>query len=179
MAIRIWSSPAVGVVAAILFAAAFLVIAVRLVRDIRRDLLAAASLVPDQNVVLPRGPVILAVEAPRLATAYRALRFQVSDGGGRAVADLAYRMTTASGAVYGVTRVKVPFGRFTVARSGPFRIRASGLAPDQDPSDYRLLFTRPYLARLALQIAGLVFCFAGAFLALLRALWLVGLMQKG
>jgi len=179
MAIRIWTSPAFGSAAVILFLAAFVVIAVRLVRDNRKDVLAAAPLVPEQKVLLPAGPVILAVEAPRLSVAYRALRFQVSDDGGRPVADLRYRMTTASGAVYGVTRVKVPFGRLTITHPGAFHVRASGLPPDQDPTAYRLVFTRPYLARLALQIIGLVLCFTGAFLALLRVLWLLGLMRKG
>ncbi len=70
--------------------------------------------------------------------------------------------------------MKVPFGSIP---SGVYSARITGLQPGKDYSQYRLMFSRPYIARMALQIIGIVISAVGMLLSILWAAWLAGLLK--
>jgi hypothetical protein len=72
-----------------------------------------------------------------------------------------------------VRTVRIPFGRVTVARPGGYLVRVTGLDPARDYSRTRILLSRPYLGRMAVQIVGIVLCGVAALLCLILASWQV------
>jgi hypothetical protein len=88
-----------------------------------------------------------------------------------------YSLLTGQGAVYGLTTMKVPFGPAAVLRAGVYRARISGLEAGKDYTRYRLMISRPYLARLTLQIIVLVLCGVGMLLDVIWVAWLAGWMK--
>jgi hypothetical protein len=83
----------------------------------------------------------------------------------------------STGAVTGISTVKIPVGRLTLARPDKLTVRVKGLAPDTNYSTSHVVLARPHLARMAMQIVGLVVCGVGMLLSLLWGLWLVGVVK--
>jgi hypothetical protein len=151
-----------------------------LLRGNRTDVLTTQPLMQEQKVDLPlTGEVVLRIEMPRFDTDHRRFQFEIVESQSGKVVTMAHHGRTSSGAVYGVTTMKVPIGRMVVSRPGSYIVRVAGMTADKDYSTYRLLFSRPYLGRMAFQIVGIVLCGVGMLLCLLWSLWLMGVMKSG
>lgn len=143
---------------------------VSLVRGNRRDVLLTAPIAADQEVRLAySGIALILVEMPRTAD-HRALRIQVvNEQNGEIIA-----MPAAAGeATYGVSTMAVPFGRMR-ANPGAYRVQIAGLQPGRDYAEWRLVLSRPYMGRMALQIIGIALCGVGMLLSAIWAAWLAG-----
>jgi hypothetical protein len=158
---------------------AFVWCAVKMVKGNRDDILVSAPVRPEQEIRLPAaGAVLLLLESPRMATDYRAMQVELEEKQSGQKVTMNYSLMTAQGAVYGLTTVKVPFGRLSV-RPGAYIARIHGLQAGHDYSGYRLMISRPYIGRMTLQIIALVLCGAGMLGSLIWAAWLAGLMKHG
>jgi hypothetical protein len=98
----------------------------------------------------------------------------VDQQSGQAVT-MQYSLMTAQGAAYGVSTMQVPFGRMN-ARPGTYLVRMAGLQGGKDYSGYRLILSRPYMGRMAIQIIGIVLCGVGMLLSVIWAAWMAGLL---
>jgi hypothetical protein len=152
----------------------------RLLRSNREQLVATGPMTAEQEFVL-REPaaLLLVVEVPRFGSDFRQLAFEVVEKSTGQSTKLHYDFVHAQGAVYGVTTMRVPLGRITVQRPGAYLVRINGLQPDTDYSRSRIMFSRPYLGRMVLQIIGIVICAIGMLLSLLLVLWQVLPLQQG
>jgi hypothetical protein len=146
--------------------------ALRLIRSNRDQLLASGALIPEQQFTLAEtGEVVLLLETPRMAVSYPHLTFVVVETATGSATQMVYDYARAQGAVRGVSTVRIPFGRLTVQRPGAYLVRVTGLDAARDYSGSRILLSRPYLGRMALQIVGIVLCAVGALLCLILAAW--------
>jgi len=64
-------------------------------------------------------------------------------------------------------------------QSGTYIVWVIGLQAGADYSGSRIMLSRPYLARLVLQIVGIVVCAIGMLLSLLLALWQILPLRHG
>jgi hypothetical protein len=152
--------------------------ALRLIRGNRAALVSSLPLVAGQTVAVESpGELVVSVEVPRLATDYRQWEFEVLEERSKQTHAMKWDGPRSTGAVTGISTVKIPLGRLTLAQPDQLTLRVKGLAPDANYSDYRLILARPHLLRMALQITGLVLCGVGALLSLLRALWLMDVVK--
>ena len=152
----------------------------RLLRSNRADVQTTLPLVQEQKVDLAAaGEMVLRIEMPRFDTDHRRLQFEIVESLSGKVITMAHRGRTNSGATYGVTTMKVPIGRMAVSQPGSYIIRVAGMTAGKDYSAYRLMFSQPYLARMAFQIVGIALCGVGMLLSLLWGLWLMGLLTSG
>jgi hypothetical protein len=150
-----------------------------LVRGNRKDVLVSAPLASQQEVSLTAaGEVLLMIESPRLAADYRAFQIQWIDKQTGQAQMMNYSFATAQGAAYGLSTVKVPFGRMT-AHAGVYVVRIAGLQIGKNYSDYRLILSRPYMGRIAIQVIGIVLCGVGMLLSLIWAAWVAGWLKSG
>jgi hypothetical protein len=174
------NSLVIPAVAFVLFLTLLVWSAIHLIRANRSDDLVAAGMAPEQEITLPSsGDVVVLMEVPRLAQDFRSFQIQlVEKQTGQAVL-LKYSYLTAQEAVYGVGMMKVPFGRMPAARAGTYLLRIVGLLPGNDYSRYRLILSRPYIGRMAVQIIGIVIGGVGMLLCVIYAAWVAGLMKPG
>jgi hypothetical protein len=166
-------------VAFLLFGFGVVWCAIRMVRSNRNDILAAAPVVPAQELRLPSsGMARVMLECPRTSAEYSNMRIElVEKETGRSVtAD--YSPIAAQGAVYGVTTMQVPIGPSVMLRTGAYVVRIGGLQAGNDYSRYRLMISRPYIGRLTLQIIGLVLCGVAMLLDVIWVCWMAGWMQS-
>src|ERR1051325_10466885 len=176
------SLPLLAGASAIFFALGVLLIwvVVRLVRNNRAQLVASGPLVAEQEFAI-REPaeLLLLVEVPRFGSNFRELKFEVIEKTTRISTAMRYDFLRAQGAVYGVTTMRVPLGRFVAQRPGSYLVRVTGLEPGAKDSGSRIMLSHPYLMRLVLQIIGIVICAIGMLLSLLLAMWQVVPLQQG
>jgi hypothetical protein len=152
--------------------------ALRLIRGNRTAVVASLPLVAQQTVAVDSpGELVVSVEVPRLATDYRQWEFEVVETHTKQTHVMRWGGPRATGAVTGISTVKIPLGRLALAQPDQLTLRVKGLAPDGNYSTYHLILARPHLARMALQIVGLVLCGVGALLSLLWGLWLMGVVK--
>ena len=123
--------------------------------------------------------MVVLVQMPQLASGFDQLQIELTEKQSGHTDVLKYSYAQAQGAVHGFDGVKMPFGHSTAPRAGVYVARVSGLDPGKDYSAYRLIFSRPYLGRMTLQIIGIVFCAVGMLGCLIWAAWLAGLMKQG
>jgi hypothetical protein len=176
------TSPSYGLLA--VAGAVFVVLAIglvmcisSLVRGNRQDLLASAPVVGESEITLSSaGEVTILIETPRTSADFRAFQIQLLEKKTGQISTMTYSYVTAQGAVYGVSMMQVPFGRFA-ANAGDYFVRVSGLRPGQDYSSYKLIVSRPYMGRMVLQIIGIVLCGVGMLGSVIWSAWLAGLMQ--
>ena len=155
-------------------------VVVRLLRSNREQLLASGPMTTEQEFALREAAaLLLLIEVPRFGSGFRELEFEVVERASGRATKLSYDFVRAQGAVYGVTTMRVPLGRVTVERPGSYLVRVGGLKPGGDYSRCRIMFSRPYLRRMVLQIIGIVICAIGMLLSLLLALWQVLPLQQG
>ena len=155
-------------------------VVVRLLRSNREQLLASGPMTAEQEFALREAAaLLLLIEVPRFGSGFRELEFEVVERASGRATKLSYDFVRTQGAVYGVTTMRVPLGRVTVERPGSYLVRVGGLKPGGDYSRCRIMFSRPYLRRLVLQIIGIVICAIGMLLSLLLALWQVLPLQQG
>ncbi|MEO7698768.1 MAG: hypothetical protein ABIZ04_06050 [Opitutus sp.] len=152
--------------------------ALRLIRSNRAAVISTLPLVPEQTVSVDvPGELVLSVEVPRMTTEYRQWEYEVVEVSTKQVHRMKYGGPRATGAVKGFSTIKVPLGRFALARSETLVLRVAGLSPSGDYSTYHLILASPHLARMALQIVGLALCGVGALLSLLWGLWNLGVVK--
>jgi hypothetical protein len=146
----------------------------RLLRSNREQIVASGPLAGEQELTLrDRGALLLLVEVPRFKANFRQFEFEVVEKATGQATKLSYDFGRAQGAIYGVNTMRVPLGRIMIERPGPFLVRIAGLRSEVDYASSRIMFSRPYLGRMALQIIGIVICAIGMLLSLLLALWQV------
>ncbi len=152
----------------------------RLLRSNRKQLVAGGPLVAEQEFAI-REPaeLLLLVEVPRLGSNFRELDFEVIEKTTGRSTRMRYNYLRAQGAVYGLTTMRVPLGRIAVPAPGVYVVRIAGLQPGADSLGSRIMLSRPYLARMILQIIGIVICAIGMLLSLLLALWQILPLQQG
>ena len=168
-----------GGVAFILFGVGLVLCVTGLVRGNRESVVATAPLIQEQEIRLPPstgGEILVLVETPRTAADYGGFQIQFVEKQTGQVVTLGYSMMRAQGTVYGVTTMKVPFGRLP-ARPGVYTVRISGMQPGADYSRYGLILSKPYMGRMALQIIGIVLCGVGMLLTAIGVAWSAGLLK--
>jgi hypothetical protein len=152
---------------------------IRLVKSNQEDVLASSPMAQVQELNLSSsGVVVLLLEVPRLASDFRSFQIELTEKQTGQIVTMKYSLITAKGAVYGLSTMQVPFGRWT-ARAGAYVCRIDGLLPGKDYSRYQLILSRPYIGRMTLQIIAIVFCGVGMLLSILWAAWLEGLLKPG
>jgi hypothetical protein len=152
----------------------------RLLRSNREQLVAGGPLTAEQEFMIGEpAALVLLIEVPRFGSNFRQFEFEVVEKASGQSTKLRYDFLRAQGAVYGVTTMRVPLGRITVQRPGSYLVRIGGLQPGTDYSRSRIMFSRPYLGRMVLQIIGIVICAIGLLLSLLLALWQILPLQHG
>jgi hypothetical protein len=170
---------AIAGVAFVLFGIGLVFCVMNLIRGNREDVLASAPIVHEQGLTLASaGETLVVIEVPRTASDFRSFQIQLTDGASGQSVTMSYSLATAQGAVYGVSTMQVPFGRFK-ANAGTYLMRIAGLQPGDDYSRYRLILSRPYLGRMALQIIGIALCGVGMLGCVIWSAWLAGLMKQG
>ena len=153
-------------------------IALRLIRSNRAAIVATLPLRPEQTIAVENpGELVISIEVPRMTTEYREWEFEAVEAGTRQTHLMKWGGPRATGTVTGISTIKIPLGRFTLARPDTLTLRVKGLAADANYSTYQLVLARPHLARMALQIVGLVICGVGALLSLIWGLWLLGVVK--
>jgi hypothetical protein len=163
----------VASIAFVAFAILLIFAVAALLRSNKRQLVATGRLVAEQEFDLPAVPLLLLLEVPRFGSNFRDLEFDLIGQPTGKVITLSYNLLRAQGAVYGVTTMRVPIGRLTVEQPGLYLLRVNGLPAGAENTDSRILFSRPYLARMILQIIAIVLLAIGLLLSLLLALWQV------
>ena len=180
MVIKSWSLLTVAGVVFVLLGAGLVWVVLNLLRSNRGDILASAALADEQEINLPSpGVVLLLLETPRTASDFRQFQVELVEKESGQTVKMKYDFVTAQGAVYGLTTMKVPFGRMTAPRAGPYMVRVAGLQAGKDYSNYRLMLSRPYLGRMVFQIIGIVICGVGMLGTVIWASWLAGLLKPG
>lgn len=153
--------------------------ALRLIQGNRGDTLATAPFVPSQEIHLPPGlDIEVLVQVPQLTAGFQDMQLEVVDGESKQSSVMKYTYGSTQGAVHGFDGVKLRFGELNTSGKGSYTVRLSGLAPGKDYSNCKIIFSRPYLGRMTLQIIGLVFCAVGMLGCLIWAAWLAGLMKQ-
>jgi hypothetical protein len=169
---------AVAGVALVLFCAGAAWTALRLIRGNRAAVVATLPLLSEQVVAVESpGELVVSIEAPRMATEYRQWEFELLEASTRRTHLMKYGGPRSTGAVTGISTIKIPVGRLTLERPDKLTIRVKGLSADANYSTYHIVLARPHLARMAVQIVGLVLCGVGTLLSLLWGLWLLGVVK--
>lgn len=155
----------------VLFASLLVWVVTALLRSRRKQFIATGPLVEEQVLEIAEAlPLLLMVEVPRFGSNFRDFRFDVIEEATGETTSLSYSFVRAQGTVYRVTTMQLPIGRFEISRPGTYRVRISGLEPTRDYSGSRVMLSRPYLARLVLQIIGIVISAVGLLLSLVLGL---------
>lgn len=179
MIVKSWSILILASIAFVALGCVLIWIVVRLLRSNRNQVLATAALVPSQELTIREpGELLLLVETPRFGSDYRNFEFEVIEKSTGHTTKMKYDFARAQGATYGVTTMRIPVGRMNAQQADTYLLRVAGLQLGKDYSRYRILLSRPYLARMALQIVGIVICGIGMLLSLLLALWQVLPLQE-
>jgi hypothetical protein len=153
-------------------------VATQLIRSNRAAVIATLPLLREQTVAIEApGELVVSIEVPRLTTDYRQWEIEVVEAHTKRAHGMRYSGPRATGAVKGLSTIKIPLGRLTLAQPGELTLRVKGLAPDANYTAYHIVLARPHLARIALQVVGVVVCGVGMLLSLLRALWLMGVLK--
>jgi len=152
--------------------------ALRLIRGNRAAVISTLPLLSEQTIAVESpGELVVSIEVPRMTTEYRRLELEVVEASTKRIHPMKYNRLTSTGAVTGISTIKIPLGRLTTAQPDNLTLRVNGLAPDVDYSTSHLVLARPHLARMAIQIVSLVLCGVGMLLSLLWGLWLVGAVK--
>jgi hypothetical protein len=180
MMVKSWSLLTVAGAVFSLAAIGLIFCVVQLVKGNRSDTLLSVALVPQQEINLPgAGEVIVLVQIPQLASGFAGLQIEFTEKESGRAQMMKYSYASTQGAVHGFNGVKLRFGRMTIPRAATYEARVSGLSLGKDYSNYRLIFSRPYLSRMTMQIIGIVVCGLGMLGCLIWGLWLAGLMKQG
>ena len=175
-----WSLLAVAGTVFTLLAVGLVCCVVQLVKGNRGDTLISAALVPQQEIHLPgAGEVVVLLQMPQLATGFNDLQIELTEKESGSTQLMKYSYASAQGAVHGLDGVKMRFGSLTIPRETTYVVRIFGLNPGKDYSNYRLIFSRPYLGRMTFQIIGIIVCGVGMLGCLIWSAWLAGLMKQG
>jgi len=150
----------------------------KLVAGNRADVLASAPLTGGEVPLAfaSDGEVVVMIETPRRAADYRNFEILLVERQTGQITAFKYSYGPAQSTVYGASTAQVPFGRFN-ARGGAYFAHVRGLSPSGDYGRYRLVLSRPYIGRMALQIAGIVLCGVGLLGSLIWSLWLAGIVK--
>ena len=152
--------------------------ALRLIRSNRTAVIATLPLLAEQTIeVESSGELVVSIEVPRMATDYREWEFEIVEAGSGQRHLMRYGGPRSTGAVAGISTIKIPIGRLNLAQPGKLTVRVKGITFDTNYSTYHIILARPHLARMALQIAGLVLCGVGTLLSLIWTLWLLGVVR--
>ena len=179
MVVKSWSLLALAGVLFVVLAVGLVWCAMRLIRSNQGDTLATGAFVPEQGVQLPSGAEVeVLVQIPQLSTGFADVQVELIDKETERGMVLKYTRASRQGAVRGFDGMKLRFGSLKVSQSGRYIAKISGLTPGKDYSNCQIVFSRPYLGRMVVQIIGIVFCGVGMLGCLIWAAWLCGLMKQ-
>jgi hypothetical protein len=179
MMIKSGMGVAVAAIAIVLFAVGAGWMALRLIRSNRDAVIATVPVAPEQSVaVKSAGELVVSLEVPRLTTDYRAWELEVIEGSQQRIHVMKWGGPRATGTVTGISTIKVPVGRLTLASPDTLTLRVKGLTPGSNYAESNLVLARPHLSRMALQIVGIVVCGVGMLLSLIWGLWLLGVVKS-
>jgi hypothetical protein len=180
MAIKSGSSLIFAVILFLLLAPLLVWFTVSLVKGNRNDTLGSLPLIPEQEITLPAScPVVVMLEMPTLATDFGDFQVELMEKQTEQRTTMKYSYLGSQGEVRGFSKVKMPLGRLTAGSSGAYLVKITGLTAGKNYSDYRLILSRPYLGRMAVQIVGIVVCAVGMLGCVIWAAWSGGLMKQG
>jgi hypothetical protein len=149
-----------------------------LIRANQNSVLASSNLASSQEVRLDQiGEVVVLLEVPRISSEFRNFQLYFTNRDTGHEIALRYHYLTAQKSVYGVTTMKVPFGRLINTAPATWSVNITGFEPGKDYSNYQLILSKPYIGRMAVQIVGIVFCGLGMLLCVIWSCWLLGLMK--
>jgi hypothetical protein len=148
-----------------------------LVRGNQNSTLKSTTLASQEVRLDHVGEIVVLLEVPRISSEFRNFQLHFTNRATGQQIALQYRYLTAQKSVYGMTTMKVPFGRIANGAPADWSVNISGPEPGKDYSNYRLIFSRPYIGRMAGQIIGIVFCGVGMLLCVIWSCWLLGLMK--
>src|SRR5438046_6973018 len=114
----------------------------RLLRSNRDQLVASGPFSTEQEfTILDPAELLLLVEVPRFRSKFHPLEFEVIEKATGQSTRMRYDFLRAQGAVYGLTTMRVPLGRFTAQRPGAYLVRITGLLPGTDYSGSRIMLS--------------------------------------
>jgi len=153
-------------------------LALRLIRGNRAAVVASLPLLSDQTVAVDvSGELVVSIEVPRLATEFRTWEFEVVEEQTKRSHVMKYGGPRSTGTVKGFSTIKIPIGRLALERPENLAVRVKGLMSGGDYTAYHIILARPHLARMVLQIVGLVLCGVGMLLSLIWGLWQLGIVK--
>lgn len=169
---------AVAGIAFVFFCVGAAWLALRLIASNRAAVIATLPVKPEQTVAVESpGELVVSVEVPRMTTAYREWEFEILEAGTQRTNRMKWGGPRSTGTVTGMSTIKVPLGRLALARPDTLTVRVNGLGTGADHATSRVILARPHLARMALQIVGLVVCGVGTLLSVIWGLWLLGVVK--
>ena len=169
---------AVAAIALVLFAIGAGRMALLLIRGNRDATISTLPVVPEQTVAITSpGELVVSFEVPRLTTDYREWKLEVREDSTQRIHRMEWGGPRATGAVTGISTIKIPVGRLTLAKPESLTLRMSGLAAGVS-AEAHIILARPHLARMAVQIVGIVICGVGTLLSLIWGLWLLGVVKS-
>ena len=170
---------ALACICLVLFAMGAVWIALRLLRDNRVAVISTLPILPEQRfTVTEPGEIVVSFEVPRLSTDFREWELEVVEGKTQRVHRMRWGGPRATGTVKGFSTIKIPVGRLTLSEPDTLIFRVTGLTPQGRQAESHIVLARPHLARMALQIVGLVVCGVGMLLSLLGGLWTMGVLKS-
>lgn len=179
MAIKSGAGVALAGVGFVLLVIAAGWLAGRLIRGNRAAVIGTYPILPDQTIAVPvSGELVVNVEVPRLNRDFQDWDVEVIAGNSQRSHRMKWSGSYSHGVVKGFTTIRIPFGRVTTAEAERLTVRISGLEAGKDYTGSHLVLVRPHLARIALQVVGLVFCGIGMLLCVIGGLWCLGIVKN-
>jgi len=159
-------------------AAALVWLITQLIRGNQASTLATLPLAPEGEVrIETTGNFVVLLEVPRTVRDHRDFEIAVTERATENRTILKLNYLGARSKISGVSTVKIPYGTIVARQPGLFQVQVSPVVEKKDYGQYRLVFSRPYLARMVFQIVGIVICGVGMLLSVLGACWLLGLLK--
>lgn len=166
-------------VAMVLFAIGAGWLALRLVRGNRAAIVATLPVQPEQSFAAPAGELVVSLEVPRLSTDFQNWELELTEASTQRQQRMKWAGPRTSGTVKGFSTIKVPIGRLVLSAPEQLTFRLRGLAPNSDPSATHIVLARPYLARIAIHVVGIVVCGVAMLLSVIWGLWQLGVVKSG
>ncbi len=128
---------------------------VKVIRLVRQAHLVAVPLLEEQEVEFAEaGRVVLSIEGPRATRRFAGLSYELKAPGGTRVEGSAILIRPRTS---GVSKVRLGVEGYEIDRPGRYTLRIVGLgAPQANDSEHRIVFNRPYFARGAAYVVGIV-----------------------
>lgn len=111
--------------------------------------------IPHQKIeFIDIGEKYLHVEGPRFTTVFSGISFALSDGSTNLPVRL--RSVILRSVMGGMSRAKLLLKTFVIDHAGSYGLQIGGIKEGVDYSNTHIVITKPYLAKLTLNILGLI-----------------------